>query len=111
MRWAAHARDELGISEITTARPVQAALASAATFALGAVIPLLTVLVASTTALIPVVVATSIALLAVLGGVGAHAGGASIFRAPCGSPFGARWRWRSPPESVRCSALSSEILK
>ena len=76
----AHARDELGISEITTARPVQAALASAATFALGAAIPLLTVLVASTTALIPVVVATSIALLAVLGGVGAHAGGASIVR-------------------------------
>jgi VIT1/CCC1 family predicted Fe2+/Mn2+ transporter len=76
----AHARDELGISEITTARPVQAALASAATFALGAAIPLLTVLIAPTTVLIPVVVATSIALLAVLGGVGAHAGGASIFR-------------------------------
>jgi vacuolar iron transporter family protein len=76
----AHARDELGISEITTARPVQAALASAATFALGAAIPLLTVLIAPTTALIPVVVAASIALLAVLGGVGAHAGGASIAR-------------------------------
>jgi len=76
----AHARDELGISEITTARPVQAALASAATFALGAAIPLLTVLVAPPTALIPVVVVASIALLAVLGGVGAHAGGASIAR-------------------------------
>lgn len=76
----AHARDELGISEITTARPVQAALASAATFALGAAIPLLTVLIAPATVLIAVVVATSIALLAVLGGVGAHAGGASIVR-------------------------------
>ncbi len=74
----AHARDELGISDISTARPVQAALASAATFAVGAVIPLLTVLVVPKPMLIPAVVGTSILLLALLGGFGAHAGGAPV---------------------------------
>ena len=74
----AHARDELGISDTTTARPVQAALASAATFAVGAAMPLLTVLVTPTAALIPIVIATSIAFLALLGGFGAHAGGAPV---------------------------------
>ena len=77
----AHARDELGISEITTARPVQAALASAATFAVGAAIPLFTVLVVPGTLLIPFVIVTSILLLALLGGFGAHAGGAPVVRA------------------------------
>jgi len=77
----AHARDELGISEITAARPVQAALASAATFAVGAAIPLLTVLVAPATMLIPFVVGTSILLLALLGGFGAHVGGAPVVKA------------------------------
>jgi VIT1/CCC1 family predicted Fe2+/Mn2+ transporter len=77
----AHARDELGISEITTARPVQAALASAATFAVGAAVPLLTVLIPPATALIPVVVVASIILLAALGAVGAHAGGAPVGKA------------------------------
>ena len=77
----AHARDELGISDISTARPVQAALASAGTFAVGAAVPLLTVVVAPTTALIPVVVATSILLLALLGGFGAHVGGAPVIKA------------------------------
>ena len=77
----AHARDELGISELTTARPVQAALASAGTFAVGAAIPLLTVVVFPSKALIPSVVCISIILLAVLGGFGAHVGGATIWRA------------------------------
>lgn len=77
----AHARDELGISEITAARPVQAAFASAATFAIGAAIPLLTVIIVPGNGLIPLVVATSIVLLALLGGFGAHAGGAPIIRA------------------------------
>lgn len=77
----AHARDELGISEITTARPVQAAFASATTFAVGAAIPLLTVLVVPGKLLIPFMVATSILLLALLGGFGAHAGGAPVVRA------------------------------
>jgi len=77
----AHARDELGISDTSTARPVQAALASAATFAVGAAMPLLTVLVTPAKALIPVVVATSILFLALLGGFGAHAGGAPLMKA------------------------------
>lgn len=77
----AHARDELGISEMSTARPVQAAFASAGTFAVGAAMPLLTVFVAPSQALIPVVVATSILFLALLGGFGARAGGAPVLKA------------------------------
>lgn len=77
---SAHARDELGISDMTAARPVQAALASAGTFAIGAAAPLLTVLVTPSKFLIPVVVGASIALLALLGGFGAQAGGAPVLR-------------------------------
>lgn len=77
----AHARDELGISELTTARPIQAALASAATFAIGAAMPLVAALATPPTAVIPVVIATSILFLAFLGGFGAHAGGAPIMKA------------------------------
>jgi VIT1/CCC1 family predicted Fe2+/Mn2+ transporter len=77
----AHARDELGISEITTARPVQAALASAATFSVGAAMPLLMVLVSPSTALVPVVSAASLGFLALLGAIGARAGGANVLRA------------------------------
>jgi vacuolar iron transporter family protein len=72
----AHARDELGISEIHTARPVQAALASAATFAVGAAMPLLTILVAPPAAAVAVVGGVSLVALAVLGAVAARAGGA-----------------------------------
>ncbi|MCE9608238.1 MAG: VIT family protein [Planctomycetia bacterium] len=75
---AAHAREELGISDVTTARPVQAALASAATFAVGAVIPLLTALVVPKSMLIPVVIVTSLFLLMLLGGLGARVGGAPV---------------------------------
>ncbi len=78
---SAHARDELGISEITSARPVQAAIASAATFAVGAAIPLLVVLIVPTYMLIPLVTGTSIVLLALLGGFGANAGGAPVVKA------------------------------
>ncbi len=77
----AHARDELGISEITTARPVQAALASAATFSVGAAMPLLMVVVSPAAALVPVVSAASLGFLALLGAVGAKTGGANILRA------------------------------
>lgn len=77
----AHARDELGISEITTARPVQAAFTSAATFAIGAAMPLLMVLISPVSSLIPVVTAASLAFLALLGAIGAQAGGADILRA------------------------------
>ncbi len=72
----AHSRDELGISDTLSARPVQAAFASAATFAIGAAMPLLTALLSPRPALIPVVVGTSILFLALLGGFGAYAGGA-----------------------------------
>ena len=77
----AHARDELGISDATSARPVQAALASAATFTAGAAAPLLLVLVAPSQALIPVVSAGSLLFLSLLGAIGAKAGGAGLLRA------------------------------
>lgn len=72
----AHARDELGISEVQRARPVQAALASAGTFALGAALPLLSVLLTPARTLPAVVVATSLLFLASLGWLAARAGGA-----------------------------------
>ena len=78
---SAHARDELGISAITTARPVQAALASAATFSVGAAMPLLMVVVSPAAALVPIVSAASLGFLALLGAVGAKTGGANILRA------------------------------
>jgi VIT1/CCC1 family predicted Fe2+/Mn2+ transporter len=74
----AHARDELGISEIVRARPVQAALASALSFAVGAVLPILIVLATAQTQLVPVVAALSLVFLAILGGVAARVGGARI---------------------------------
>ena len=77
----AHARDELGISEIASARPVQAALTSAATFAAGAALPLLVVGIAPRDAIIPIVSAASLGCLALLGAVGAKAGGAGVLRA------------------------------
>jgi len=74
----AHARDELGISEHLRSRPVQAALASAGSFATGAAMPLLTATIVPEANLIPVVAGTSLAFLASLGAFAAHAGGASI---------------------------------
>jgi VIT1/CCC1 family predicted Fe2+/Mn2+ transporter len=76
----AHARDELGISEITAARPVQAALTSAATFSAGAAAPLALVLLAPSSLLIPVVAVGSLAFLALLGLLGARTGGAKVLR-------------------------------
>ena len=78
---AAHARDELGMSEITTARPVQAALTSAAMFSAGAAMPILMVVLSPASALIPVVSAASLGFLALLGAIGARTGGANILRA------------------------------
>jgi len=77
----AHAHEELGISEITTARPIQAALTSAATFSAGAAMPLLMVVVSPASALVPIVSAASLGFLALLGAFGAKAGGANILRA------------------------------
>lgn len=78
---AAHARDELGISEELAARPVQAALASAATFSIGAVLPLLIVLLFSASTLLWMVSAGSLLFLALLGSLSARAGGASVLTA------------------------------
>jgi len=74
----AHARDELGISKTLSARPIQAALASAATFAIGAAMPLLVTAVAPASAVIPLVSGTSLFFLALLGGLAARAGGAGV---------------------------------
>jgi VIT1/CCC1 family predicted Fe2+/Mn2+ transporter len=76
----AHAHDELGISEITTARPVQAALTSAVSFSVGAAMPVLMVVVSPSSALVPIVSAASLGFLAVLGAIGARVGGAHILR-------------------------------
>jgi len=77
---SAHARDELGISQITAARPVQAALASAATFSIGAAAPLGLVLVSPANWLLSVVSIGSLGFLAALGMIGARAGGADILK-------------------------------
>ena len=75
---AAHARDELGISEALAARPIQAALTSAASFAVGAAMPLLIVAVVSASILVPVVSITSLVFLAALGALAARVGGAGM---------------------------------
>jgi len=75
---AAHAHDELGISEMTTARPIQAALTSAATFTAGAALPLAIVFFAPARQLVVVEAVASLLFLALLGAVGARAGGAPV---------------------------------
>ncbi|HEV2531015.1 VIT family protein [Phenylobacterium sp.] len=77
---AAHARDELGISEATAARPVQAAFTSALTFSVGAAAPLLAALLSPKASIAPVVSVTAIVVLAILGGIGARTGGASVWK-------------------------------
>jgi VIT1/CCC1 family predicted Fe2+/Mn2+ transporter len=74
----AHARDELGISEAFRARPIQAALVSALSFAVGAALPLLVTALAPATGFIPLVSGTSLVFLALLGGLAARVGGAGV---------------------------------
>ncbi len=76
----AHAREELGITDITTARPLQAALTSAVTFAVGAASPLIVVLASPTAMLLPAIVVSTLFFLAILGALGARAGGANAAR-------------------------------
>ncbi len=76
----AHARDELGISEVLNAKPVQAALASAVTFAVGAALPLLTVWISPHAMLLWTVSATALVFLAALGAVAAWVGGAGVWK-------------------------------
>ncbi|MCB5323760.1 VIT family protein [Yersinia intermedia] len=75
----AHARDELGISEITTARPLQAAWASAMSFSAGAILPLLVAFIVSADWAIPAISLSALVSLAILGGIAAKAGGAPIW--------------------------------
>ena len=77
----AHARDELGISEISAARPVLAAVTSAAMFSAGAAMPILMVVVSPAGVLVPIVSAASLGFLALLGAIGAITGGANVLRA------------------------------
>jgi len=77
----AHARDELGISETLSANPIQAAFTSAATFSVGAALPLLAALTAPAALLVPVVAGASLAVLTALGALAAQAGGAPVLRA------------------------------
>ncbi len=76
----AHARDELGISEIVSAKPLLAALASAGTFAVGATLPLLVVMLAPESMIVVTVAVLSLLFLALLGGLAAKAGGASLMK-------------------------------
>jgi vacuolar iron transporter family protein len=75
---SAHARDELGLSATHTARPVQAALASAATFSVGAALPLLMVLISGFSIVVPVVAGSSLVFLALMGALAARVGGAKV---------------------------------
>jgi VIT1/CCC1 family predicted Fe2+/Mn2+ transporter len=75
-----HMRDELGIHEATVARPVQAALASAASFAAGAILPVMMTLIFAGERLVEAVTVASLLLLAALGAIGAQTGGASVWR-------------------------------
>ncbi|ADE12100.1 VIT1/CCC1 transporter family protein [Sideroxydans lithotrophicus] len=77
----AHARDELGISEMMSANPVQAAFTSALTFSVGASLPLLAAVMAPVSMVVPVVAGTSLVVLTALGAISARAGGAPVFRA------------------------------
>ena len=77
----AHARDELGITEALSAKPMQAALASAASFAVGAAMPLLVTALAPEAMLLPLVAVSSLVFLASLGAISARAGGAAMLAA------------------------------
>lgn len=77
---AAHAHDELGISEMTTANPIQAALASAASFTVGALLPLLVSIISPPTMLVATVIISTMLALAILGIIGAKAGGARVLK-------------------------------
>jgi vacuolar iron transporter family protein len=74
----AHARDELGISAALSARPIQAAVASAGSFAVGAAMPLFVTAIAPESGLVPLVSGTSLVFLAILGALAARAGGAGV---------------------------------
>lgn len=77
----AHARDELGISDSLSARPIQAALSSAGSFVIGAVMPIIVVLLSPESIMVPLVSITSLLFLALLGVVAARTGGSPVIKA------------------------------
>jgi VIT1/CCC1 family predicted Fe2+/Mn2+ transporter len=100
---SAHARDELDVSETLSARPVQAALASAATFAFGAAMPLLLVLFVPTSALVWTGIGQFVVVSRLLGFACGPVREVRPFGSPSrASPFGELWRWPSPPGSALC---------
>lgn len=103
----AHARDELGMNEITAARPVQAALASAASFAAGAALPLATALVAPVAGLPVSVSAAALVFLAILGIAGAKAGGADPVKAALRVTF---WGALAMAATAAIGALSGTMV-
>lgn len=100
---AAHARDELGMSEMTLARPLQAAMASAAAFALGATLPLLVVIFVPLGLLSPAVAGSSLLLLLVLGALAAQLGGAPLLRGAARVGF-----WGAV--AMACTALAGKFF-
>lgn len=119
----AHARDELGISETIVAHPIQAALVSAATFSIGAVVPLVVAALSPTAQITSIVAVTTLVGLAVLGGLGASAGGAGIIKgavrvtfwgalamaatAVVGTVFGVAAGWKFCPHGEETLSLKS----
>jgi len=104
---AAHARDELGISEVVNAQPVQAALTSAASFAAGAAMPLAAAAVAPIPHALPVVAVTTLISLALLGGSSAKAGGADIWKAAARVTF---WGALAMAATAGIGALFETVL-
>ena len=90
---AAHLRDELSHSELTAARPIQAAFASASTFAVGAIPPVMIAALAPRTMLAGIVTASTLVLLALLGSLAARVGGAAMWRGAARVAFWGRWPW------------------
>jgi VIT1/CCC1 family predicted Fe2+/Mn2+ transporter len=99
----AHARDELGMSELTRARPIQAALASAAAFATGAALPLILVLLLPLSTLTGAVMGSSLLLLVILGALAARLGGAPMFRGAARVAF-----WGAV--AMACTALVGRLF-
>lgn len=99
----AHARDELGLTSLTQARPSQAAFASATAFATGSALPFLLVLLTPLERLTPVVISCSLLLLAALGSVAAHLGGASLLKGAARVSF-----WGAA--AMTCTALVGRLF-
>ena len=104
----AHARDELGISEVLSARPIQAAFASAATFAVGAAPPRLIVVMSPARYVVPLVASSSLVFLVILGGVSAYGGGAPIIKAATRVAFWGALAMALTAGSGHCSRLRDD---